>query len=39
VSPAGTTAAGLLELERGGVRAALVGAVVASYERSRALGG
>jgi len=39
VSPAGTTAAGVLALERGGVRAAIVDAVVAAFERSRALGG
>lgn len=39
VSPAGTTAAGVLALERGGVRAALIEAVIAGFERSRALGG
>jgi len=38
-SSAGTTAAGLQELERSGVRAALSDAVVAAYERSCALGG
>ncbi len=38
-SPAGTTAAGLQVLERTGVRAAIADAVVAAYERSRALGG
>ncbi len=38
-SPAGTTAAGLRELERGGVRAAFLAAVAAATERSRALGG
>lgn len=38
-SPAGTTAAGLHVLERAGVRAAIADAVVAAYERSRALGG
>ncbi len=38
-SPAGTTAAGLRELERRGVRAAFLDAVVAATERSRELGG
>jgi pyrroline-5-carboxylate reductase len=38
-SPGGTTAAGLRELERHGVRAALLDAVMAATERSRALGG
>ncbi|HEX2171657.1 MAG TPA: pyrroline-5-carboxylate reductase [Dehalococcoidia bacterium] len=37
-SPAGTTAAGLYELEKAGLRAAFVEAIVASAERSRALG-
>jgi pyrroline-5-carboxylate reductase len=37
-SPAGTTAAGLRELERGGVRAAFRAAGAAATERSRALG-
>ncbi len=38
-SPAGTTAAGLYELEAGGVRAALLRAVQAAYARSVELGG
>jgi pyrroline-5-carboxylate reductase len=38
-SPGGTTAAGLRELERHGVRAALLDAVMAAAERSRELGG
>lgn len=37
-SPAGTTAAGLQELERGGVRAALAAAVQAAKNRSEQLG-
>jgi pyrroline-5-carboxylate reductase len=37
-SPGGTTAAGLRELERGGVRAAFLEAVNAAAERSRELG-
>lgn len=37
-SPAGTTAAGLYQLERHAVRAALQDAVVAAYQRSRELG-
>src|SRR4051795_12963205 len=37
-SPGGTTAAGLRELERGGVRAAFLDAVTAAAERSRELG-
>lgn len=36
-SPAGTTMAGLRELERAGVRSALIEAVVAAAERSRGL--
>ena len=39
VSPGGTTAEGVLVLERAGVRAALVEAIIAAYEKSRALGG
>jgi len=39
VSPGGTTAAGVLALERSGVRAALAEAVIAGFEKSRALGG
>jgi pyrroline-5-carboxylate reductase len=38
-SPGGTTAAGLRELERRGVRAAFLDAVAAAAERSRELGG
>ena len=38
-SPAGTTAAGLLELERAGVRAAIIDCVMAAYQRSIELGG
>jgi pyrroline-5-carboxylate reductase len=37
-SPGGTTAAGLRELERRGVRAAFLDAIVAASERSRELG-
>ena len=37
-SPGGTTAAGLAQLEGGALRAAVDRAVVAAYERSRALG-
>jgi pyrroline-5-carboxylate reductase len=38
-SPGGTTAAGLRELERHGVRAAFLDAVMAAAERSHELGG
>jgi pyrroline-5-carboxylate reductase len=38
-SPGGATAAGLGELERLGVRAAFLDAVMAAAERSRNLGG
>lgn len=38
-SPAGTTAEGLLVLERAGVRAALADAILASYRRAEALQG
>jgi pyrroline-5-carboxylate reductase len=38
VSPGGTTAEGVLALERGGVRAALIEAIIAGYEKSKALG-
>jgi pyrroline-5-carboxylate reductase len=37
-SPAGTTAAGLFELEQSGLRAAILRAVEAAYHRSQALG-
>jgi pyrroline-5-carboxylate reductase len=37
-SPGGTTAAGILELERHGVRAAFLDAIAAAAERSRELG-
>jgi pyrroline-5-carboxylate reductase len=37
-SPAGTTAAGLFELEQSGVRAAILRAVEAAYKRSETLG-
>jgi pyrroline-5-carboxylate reductase len=37
-SPAGTTAAGLLELERSAVRAAIIDGIRAAYERARELG-
>lgn len=38
VSPGGTTAEGVLALERGGARAAVMNAVIAGYEKSKALG-
>jgi pyrroline-5-carboxylate reductase len=37
-SPGGTTAAGVVELERAAVRAAFIDAVAAATERSRQLG-
>jgi pyrroline-5-carboxylate reductase len=37
-SPGGTTAEGLLELERNGIRAALIEAVIAAYEKSKFIG-
>ncbi len=37
-SPGGTTAEGLLRLEEGGLRAVLVQAVVAAYEKAQSLG-
>jgi pyrroline-5-carboxylate reductase len=38
-SPGGTTIEALLALERGGFRAAVLQAVIAAYEKSKALGG
>lgn len=38
-SPAGTTAAGLLELEKGAVRASIIEAVQAAHRRAVELGG
>lgn len=38
-SPAGTTAAGLLELERGALRATVIDGIRAAYERALQLGG
>jgi len=37
VTPAGTTIEGLLELERGGLRALLISAVTKAAERAREL--
>lgn len=37
-SPAGTTAAGILALEQAGIRAAIIGAVQAAYDKARDLG-
>lgn len=37
-SPSGTTIAGIIELERAGVRGALINAVLAAWKRSRKLG-
>jgi len=36
-SPGGTTAEGLLQLEQGGLRALLAQAIIASYEKAKAL--
>ena len=38
-SPAGTTAAGLLELERGAVRASIIECIRAAHQRAIELGG
>ncbi len=38
-SPGGTTAAGLLELERAAVRGAIIDCIRAAYDRSVELGG
>ncbi len=38
-SPGGTTAAALLELEEGGIRAMISQAVIAAYEKAQSLGG
>ncbi|MBA4180274.1 MAG: pyrroline-5-carboxylate reductase [Anaerolinea sp.] len=38
-SPAGTTAAGLFELEKGAVRASIIQCIQAAHERARELGG
>jgi len=38
-SPGGTTAEGLLCLEKGGARAILAQAVIAAYEKAQRLGG
>jgi pyrroline-5-carboxylate reductase len=38
-SPGGTTAEGLLQLERGGLRATLSQAIIAGYEKAKSLGG
>jgi pyrroline-5-carboxylate reductase len=37
-SPGGTTAEGLLQLEKGGLRSLLLQAVIAAYEKSKKLG-
>ena len=38
-TPGGTTAEGLLVLEEAGLRAAITEALIATYEKSKALGG
>lgn len=38
-SPGGTTAEGILQLEEGGLRALMAHAVIAAYEKAKALGG
>lgn len=38
-SPGGTTAEGLLQLEKGGIRSLLLQAVIAAYDKAKSLGG
>lgn len=38
-SPGGTTAEGLLQLEKGGIRSLFLQAVIAAYEKAKSLGG